>query len=43
MMETKNNKYFYILLGIGAGIGIYYVLCNRFKNKIVVQNTDTNK
>lgn len=37
-METKNNRYFYILLGIGVGIGVYHVLCNRFKNKIATQN-----
>jgi len=37
-MEKKNNKYFYILLGIGAGIGIYYILCNRYKNRLVAEN-----
>lgn len=37
-METKNNKYFYILLGIGAGIGVYYILCNRYKYRLVAKN-----
>ena len=32
-MEEKNKKILYILLGIGAGIGVYYFLCNRKKNK----------
>ena len=31
-METKNNKMLYILLGIGAGIGVYYYLCKRKNN-----------
>lgn len=29
----NDNKTLYILLGIGAGIGVYYFLCNRWKNK----------
>lgn len=29
----KNNKTLYILLGIGAGIGTFYFLCNRWKKK----------
>lgn len=32
-MNKKDNKMLYILLGIGAGIGVYYFLCNRWKNK----------
>jgi len=29
----KENKILYILLGIGAGIGTYYFLCNRWKKQ----------
>lgn len=29
----KENKTIYILLGIGAGIGVYYFLCNRWKKQ----------
>lgn len=32
-MQNKDYKMLYILLGIGAGIGVYYFLCNRLKNK----------
>ena len=32
-METKNNKIIFILLGIGAGIGVYFYLCNRWKKE----------
>jgi hypothetical protein len=39
-METKNNKMLYILLGIGAGIGVYYFLCNRLKKQ---QSTTSSK
>lgn len=30
-MENNNNKLLYILIGIGAGIGVYYFLCNKLK------------
>jgi len=36
-METKNNKILFVLLGIGAGIGVYYFLCKR-KNKLYASN-----
>ena len=39
-METNNNKMLYILLGIGAGIGVYYFLCNRWKKQ---QSTTSSK
>ena len=39
-METKNNKMLFILLGIGAGIGVYYFLCNRWKKQ---QSANTTK
>ena len=44
-MEKKNNKMLFILLGIGAGIGIYYFLCKRknessASNKSVEQTTE---
>ena len=48
-METKNNKMLYILLGIGAGIGVYYYLCKRKKNatdtttKNVEQSTEAQQ
>lgn len=29
----KENNLIGILIAIGAGIGVYYFLCNRFKNK----------
>jgi hypothetical protein len=31
--SKQSNKTIYILLGIGAGIGVFYFLCNRWKNK----------
>jgi hypothetical protein len=38
-METKNNKILYILLGIGAGIGVYYFLCKRKKQTPIVNKS----
>ena len=39
----KNNKTLYILLGIGAGIGMYYFLCNRWKNKQKIAELQNNQ
>lgn len=36
----KDNKLLFILLGVGAGVGIYFFLCSR-KNK--EQLTETKK
>jgi hypothetical protein len=39
---NNDNKTLYILLGIGAGIGVYFFLCKRWKEKqgqqIAMQN-----
>jgi len=36
-MESKNNKTIFIILGVVAGIGIYYYLCKRNKKQIASQ------
>lgn len=38
----KNNNLTYILLGVGAGLAVYYVMCNRFKKKIAQQEPMSN-
>jgi hypothetical protein len=41
-MEEKNKKILYMLLGIGAGIGVYYFLCNR-KKQTPISNKSSEK
>ena len=38
-MEEKNKKILYILLGIGAGIGVYYLLCKRKKQTPIINKS----
>ena len=39
----NDNRTLYILLGIGAGIGTYFFLCNRWKKKQIALINEQSK